>query len=452
MRPRVAAGDTLPDLSLTSRAGRNLAGTGVSPPPVDPAPQVPAPAWRGPGSGAGRLPALDGLRAVAVLAVLGYHAGLSWLPGGLLGVDAFFVLSGYLITSLLLAEWQRTGRIDLRRFWVRRARRLLPALLLVVLAVAVTGGWLVGATGTAGLRWDALAALGYVANWRFALSGQGYFDHFTVPSPLLHLWSLGVEEQFYLIWPLLALLALWVAQRRGRQGRPHGGGSSRSGAAGTVGVAGARAVLAAAAIGAAASTTLLAALAVAGADDSRLYYGTDTRAAALLVGACLAAAGAASWRPLGRARAGTTAAGLAGLAGTAVFAYAVLRVDGQDPVLYRGGFLVVALAVAAIVNAAAVPADVLTGRRGHHYVPPPGSLAGAGAHAPIGRIAGLAPRVLSLAPLAYLGRISYGLYLWHWPAYLLLTRTRTGLSGGSLLAARLAATRVVAVATYHQHA
>ena len=138
-----------------------------------------------------------------MLAVLLYHAGVSWLPGGLLGVDAFFVLSGFLITGLLLNEWRSTGRLDLTGFWARRARRLLPALLLLLILVSVD----VAVTGTGPLRtsfrWDALSSLGYAANWRFAFSHQGYFGA-TAPSPLLHLWSLGVEEQFYLLWPLIA--------------------------------------------------------------------------------------------------------------------------------------------------------------------------------------------------------------------------------------------------------
>jgi hypothetical protein len=141
------------------------------------------------------LPALDGLRGLAVLAVVLYHAGVSWLPGGLLGVDAFFLLSGFLITGLLLAERRNTGRIDLRHFWERRARRLLPALVLLVVLVSI----LVATTGTATQQHrypkDAFAALAYVANWRFAFSHQGYFSAAS-PSPLLHLWSSVSKSSF----------------------------------------------------------------------------------------------------------------------------------------------------------------------------------------------------------------------------------------------------------------
>ncbi|HET7720894.1 MAG TPA: acyltransferase, partial [Acidimicrobiales bacterium] len=139
-------------------------------------------------------PALDGLRAFAVLAVVAYHLDYSWARGGFLGVDLFFVLSGYLITSLLLREWEHTGTVRLRAFWARRARRLLPAILLLLAGISAYA-----ATDETGvlldrLRWDGLATLGYFANWRFVLSGQSYFDLAGPPSPLRHMWSLAIEE------------------------------------------------------------------------------------------------------------------------------------------------------------------------------------------------------------------------------------------------------------------
>ena len=151
--------------------------------------------------GNGRVAALDGIRALAVLAVLAFHGGMPWARGGFLGVDAFFVLSGYLITSLLLTEWQHTGRIAMLAFWARRARRLLPALLLLVLTVALTARYLVPVEERRQLRGDGLAALFYVANWRMVLRGGDYFANTAGPSPLEHTWSLGVEEQFYLAVP-----------------------------------------------------------------------------------------------------------------------------------------------------------------------------------------------------------------------------------------------------------
>src|SRR3990167_8905445 len=145
-------------------------------------------------------PALDGIRGLAVAAVLAYHAGLPWARGGFLGVDAFFVLSGYLITSLLLAEWRAAGSIDLVAFWTRRARRLLPALFLVLAGVVGYATAFAEPGQLGALRQDALATLGYVANWRQVFAGESYFDQFSAPSPLRHTWSLAIEEQWYLLW------------------------------------------------------------------------------------------------------------------------------------------------------------------------------------------------------------------------------------------------------------
>ncbi|HWW54174.1 MAG TPA: acyltransferase, partial [Acidimicrobiales bacterium] len=223
--------------------------------------------WRppsSPSSGSEYLPAIDGLRALAVIAVVAYHLGLPWARGGFLGVDLFFVLSGFLITGLLLREREQTGRIDLGHFYARRARRLLPALFLVLAAVST---W-VAATGTTpdltSVRSDALAALAYVANWRLVLSHSGYFAQFSAPSPLRHAWSLAIEEQYYLVWPIL-LLGL---MRLGRGSR--------------------RATVLATLVLAVLSASAMAVMYHPGADPSRIYYGTDTRAFELLVGALLA--------------------------------------------------------------------------------------------------------------------------------------------------------------------
>src|SRR5580698_739365 len=159
------------------------------------------------------LPALDGLRAFAVAGVFAYHLGFGWASGGYLGVDLFFVLSGFLITSLLLEEWVTTARIKLAAFWARRARRLLPALFLVLGAIAlyVVLNGRFGPPGSAaqvdlsGLRGDALATLFYVANWHAIFAHQSYFAQFSAPSPLEHTWSLAIEEQFYLVWPPVLL-------------------------------------------------------------------------------------------------------------------------------------------------------------------------------------------------------------------------------------------------------
>ena len=160
------------------------------------------------------VPGLDGIRGVAVLAVMAFHAGLGAVSGGLLGVDMFFVLSGFLVTSLLLAEHARTGTIKLLAFWGRRARRLLPALLVLLIGVGAYARWVGGGVPPAQLRADALFTLIYSANWHFIASGQNYFVKFGALSPLLHTWSLAVEEQFYLVWPLIALVVLRSFGRR----------------------------------------------------------------------------------------------------------------------------------------------------------------------------------------------------------------------------------------------
>jgi peptidoglycan/LPS O-acetylase OafA/YrhL len=211
----------------------------------------------------GYRPFLDGLRAFAVVGVLVYHLDRTWLPGGYLGVDLFFVLSGYLITSLLLAEHARTGRIDLPAFWSRRVRRLLPALLvvLVVMAIVIEAQGDVLAIGAA--RGDLLSTLFYVANWHFILSGQSYFSQYLSASPDKHTWSLAIEEQFYLVWPVI--VAFVLARFRTR-------------------------TLALIAICVTLSSALLMAALFRPRDPSRAYYGTDTRIFEILVGALTAIA------------------------------------------------------------------------------------------------------------------------------------------------------------------
>jgi peptidoglycan/LPS O-acetylase OafA/YrhL len=373
---------------------------GVRPPPRRP---DRAPAVR---QGIGYVPALDGVRALAVLAVLAFHGGMPWAGGGFLGVDAFFVLSGYLITSLLLAEWERTGRIALGSFWARRARRLLPALLLMVVVVTLGGRVLLPPEEVRLLRGDGLAALFYVANWRMILRGGDYFAQTASPSPLEHTWSLGIEEQFYLAWPLVmaALLAGTVVV-----------GARRTGL---------RRLLLLCVLGAAVSTGLLAAM-YRSDDPGRAYYGTDTRGTSLLVGAALAVAlalrrptGAGPGvEPLSSRRARLVLGALAAIAVLGL-AGAWTRASGGDAELYRGGLALVALAVAILLA---------------HVVLVP---------------RGWSAWLLSWVPLVLVGRISYGIYLWHWPVFLALNADRTGRVGFELFGWRCLATFAVAVLSY----
>ena len=337
-------------------------------------------------------PALDGIRALAVAAVLAYHAGLPWARGGFLGVDAFFVLSGFLITSLLLVEYRARGRIAFTAFWARRARRLLPALFLMLIGVGVYAVAFAKPDELNRLRGDALATIGYVANWRPVFSGESYFDQFSVPSPLRHTWSLAIEEQWYAMWPLLLFVMLRF--RRGSL----------------------RAALAVSLAMAAGSALLMALLFQPLHDPSRVFYGTDTRAQSLLVGALLA------MLLLERGPVRSTAGRLmlqGGAVLCVVFIGLVWARAGDDSVLlYRGGFLVLGIAVAVVIAASVQPG------------------------------AGVVGRVLSSPPLRGLGLISYGVYLWHWPVYLMLTPGRTGWNDYPLFALRVAATLGVAIASY----
>ena len=343
------------------------------------------------------MPGLDGLRAVSVLGVVAYHLNFSWAAGGLLGVGVFFTLSGYLITDLLLEDAARGG-LRLGAFWRARARRLLPALF-GVLAVVLIWVTIVGPRQPPELRPAVVTAIGYVNNWWLIFHDVSYFDNFAAPLPLNHLWSLSIEEQFYILWPLL--LALGLAYLAG----------GRLSLQGRLRLAGATGALALA------SAAAMALLFEPGIDPSRVYYGTDTRAFELLAGAALAMV----W-PSRRLRADIAPAAattLTAVGGVGLVAILLMfwRADQFSPFLYRGGFVLLSLATVLALAALVHPASRLG-------------------------------PVLGWRPLRWIGERSYGIYLWHFPIIVLTSPEATQRPDVARAAAQLAATIVVAALSW----
>jgi len=338
-------------------------------------------------------PGLDGLRALAVAAVFLYHAkphasGDPWLPGGFLGVDLFFVLSGYLITSILLIEWEHHGRIVLLRFWMRRARRLFPAVVVVVLASLLLAS-IFARTDLARTRSDAISSLFYFTNWHLIIANHSYYTLMSLPSLLQHFWSLAVEEQFYVVWPLLLVPGLVFL---GRRYLP---------------------ILVAAGIaGSAAEMWLL--YRGPDSDPSRVYYGTDTRAFLLLMGIELALL----WPYVERLRRSLPVLELLGLAALGMTIWLFLTIHDFFAVVYQGGDLAASFCFAVLIAAVAHPATRLG-------------------------------KALGIAPLRWVGERSYGMYLWHWP---IIALTRPGVdvswTGGKIIAVQAALTVVAAALSY----
>ena len=326
-------------------------------------------------------------------------------------MDVFFVLSGFLITSLLIDEIGRTGRIGLKAFWIRRARRLLPALIVMVLAVVALSE-LFTTEATASLRDDAVATFLWMSNWAFVAQQTDYFSQGAPPSPLQHTWSLAVEEQYYVLWPLmLAAVVAGLAAVAYRRGVPVTARAVRT------------AVFVVASVGviASAGTTYMLSSEVT---LNRVYFGTDTRMQALLVGAAAAALLVRDWRVLTdggvilRSRWARWLARLVPIVGLAVLGVAAHVATGSAQEFRRGLLMVVAAAAILVVASVALEQD------------------------------GPVARLLSLPPLVGLGAISYGIYLWHWPIFLVLNGERTGASGWELFALRCAVTVAVAAVTW----
>ena len=326
------------------------------------------------------MPGLDGLRAIAVLAVIFFHLGFGWAPGGLLGVGIFFTLSGYLITDILLGQYMRKGAVHLGRFWLGRARRLLPALFLMLLVVLA---WVTifGPAQPDQFRKAVVSAIFYVNNWQQIAANVSYFARFAPEQPLNHLWSLSVEEQFYIFWPFILLIGVKVIRdRQGNGLRPNL----------------ALATLALAIV----SSILMVVLYHPSLDPSRVYYGTDTRAAGLLFGAALAMV----WPSRRLSKKITFQArrnlDIVGCVGLLIIAIMIWRTGEFSQFLYRGGFVVLSLATVMVLMPLAHPACRLG-------------------------------NVIGCKPLRWIGVRSYGIYLWQTPVIVLTSPQ--GPHGQSLL-------------------
>ena len=314
------------------------------------------------------VPALDGMRALAVLAVIAYHMGMKWALGGLLGVTMFFVLSGYLITGLLIKEYDETGTISLSNFWLRRVRRIIPAVVFAVLGIAFLCTIFNHALLTK-MRPDVIPTLLFFNNWWQIIHEVSYFQALGDPSPITHFWSLAIEEQFYLVWPVVLLICMKFGVRKSTMVKGAG-------------------------VLAALSVIEMIILFDPAQDPSRVYYGTDTRAFSLLIGSILAflwpvhsfsEESADSLAP--RERLIFNLAGVAAIIGLLLM---IAFTNGFEPFIYRGGLLLCSLLTAVAIAVLVHPASWIS-------------------------------MVFGLKPIVWIGKISYSMYLWHFPIILLMT-------------------------------
>ncbi|MCL1701395.1 acyltransferase family protein [Lysinibacillus sp. Bpr_S20] len=311
------------------------------------------------------IPGLDGIRALAVLAVIAYHFNFKWASGGFLGVDIFFVLSGYLITSTVLPLKGNQLTVGLREFWIGRFRRLLPAAYVMIIT-SFAWATLFHKELLNTLRGDAISSIFYSSNWWFIFHKLSYFDSFGSPSPIKNLWSLAIEEQFYLIWPILLMLGLYLVKKQSK-------------------------LAIFIFIGALCSAVLMGIMYEPGADPSRVYYGTDTRSFELLIGCWLALV----W-PMKRLSSQKLSTdhvkklNVISLFAFSIFLLSIVVVDEYQTFLYRGGMFLFCLNAAILIACVCHPISILG-------------------------------KVLSLKPLRWIGSRSYGIYLWHYPIMVLGT-------------------------------
>ncbi|MGO4106203.1 acyltransferase family protein [Paenibacillus sp. YAF4_2] len=334
------------------------------------------------------MPGIDGLRALSVLAVIAYHLNMKWAQGGLIGVAIFFVISGYLITDQILIQKQRHGKLNLKDFWIRRARRLLPAMFCMLLFVAI---WLLflNPNRLLHLQGDYLSSLFYVNNWWLIFHQVSYFESFGPPSPIGHLWSLSIEEQFYLLWPLLLLLT----HRRGK-------------------------LFLFILVGAIASAAAMLFLYEPGADPSRVYYGTDTRMFGLLIGAALAVVWPSHKLKQAVSRSARYSMNIIGAAGLLALIYMMYSMNEYDAWLYRGGFLLLSVITAVVIAVLAHPASRLG-------------------------------EIMGFRPLKWIGVRSYSLYIWHYPVIVLTSpANQASAPNVSLVVMQVAASFVLAALSY----